>query len=269
MTVPADGKLHKVISPDGTSIAARVWGDGPPLVLVHGTTADHSRWFTVSDELAAHFTLYGVDRRGRGSSGDAETYAIEREFDDVAALVDSIGGPVFLLGHSFGALCSLEAATRTANVDRLVLYEPPIPTGIEVYPIGSIEQVEQLVSDGKREEALIVFMRDVVLMTESDLERLRSLPAWQARIAAARTLAREERASEGYAFDRRRFASVTVPTLLLLGGASPEFLTRGTRLLSDTLPNVRLSVMPEQAHAAMDTGPDLFLKAVLGFLLER
>ena len=113
-----------VTSKDGTPIAYWRSGEGPPLVLVHGTTADHSRWTPVLPAFEQRFTVCAVDRRDRGGSGDSEDYSIEREFEDVAAVVDSIGEPVDLLGHSYGAVCALEAALLTRNVHKLVLYEP-------------------------------------------------------------------------------------------------------------------------------------------------
>src|SRR5207253_10380171 len=116
-------------SKDGTRIAFARSGDGPPLVLVHGTTADHTRWAPILGELEARFTVHAMDRRGRGGSGDAQDYSLEKEFDDIVAVVDSIGEPVHLLGHSYGALCSLEASLLTKNIRKLVLYEPPIATG--------------------------------------------------------------------------------------------------------------------------------------------
>src|SRR5687767_12504745 len=119
----------RVASQDGTSIAVQVTGRGAPLLLVHGTTADHSRWTPLLPALEARFTVHAMDRRGRGESGDAADYSLVREFEDVAAVVDAIGGPVNLLGHSYGALCSLEAALRTSNLRKLILYEPPIPLG--------------------------------------------------------------------------------------------------------------------------------------------
>src|SRR5262245_15334434 len=104
--------MDHVTSRDGTPIGYERSGQGPPLILVHGTTADHSRWAPVLPALSERFTVSAVDRRGRGASGDAPIYAIEREFEDVAALVDAVGGPVYLLGHSYGALCALEGARR-------------------------------------------------------------------------------------------------------------------------------------------------------------
>src|SRR3712207_1323335 len=115
-----------VTSKDGTPIAYRRSGEGPPLVLVHGTAADHSRWRPVLPAFEQSFTVYAIDRRGRGGSGDSDDYAIEREFEDVAAVVDSFGEPANLLAHSYGALCALEAALLTTNVRKLVLYDPGI-----------------------------------------------------------------------------------------------------------------------------------------------
>src|SRR5215212_10319251 len=109
-----------VTSKDGTTIAYWRSGHGEPLVLVHGTTADHSRWAPVLPELEKHFSVCAIDRRGRGGSGDSDAYALEREFEDVAAVVDSFGEPAFLLGHSYGALCALEASVLARNVRKLV-----------------------------------------------------------------------------------------------------------------------------------------------------
>ena len=120
------------ISDDGTLIGYWRTGEGPPLILVHGTSADHTRWDPVLPTLAEHFTVYAIDRRGRGESGDAADYSLESEVEDVVAVVDSIGAPVSLLGHSYGAVCSLEASQRSERVRKLVLYEPPLPTSIKI-----------------------------------------------------------------------------------------------------------------------------------------
>jgi pimeloyl-ACP methyl ester carboxylesterase len=123
--------MEHIRSKDGTAIAYKKSGVGPPLVLVHGATADHTRWAPILPLLEPRFTVYAMDRRGRGQSGDQTgdqaDYAIEREFDDVAALVDSLAEPAVLLGHSYGGICSLEASLRTSNLRKLILYEPPIP----------------------------------------------------------------------------------------------------------------------------------------------
>ena len=144
--------MQTIYSRDGTLIAYQRSGQGSPLVLVHGTTADHTRWTPVLPMFERYYTVYAVDRRGRGESGDAEHYTIEQEFDDIVAVVNSIDEPVHLLGHSYGAICSLEAARRTTRVKKLILYEPPIPTGIEIYPHEVVNRIQVLLDAGKREE---------------------------------------------------------------------------------------------------------------------
>jgi pimeloyl-ACP methyl ester carboxylesterase len=256
-----------VISRDGTRIACWLSGGGPPLVLLHGTGGDHTRWGPVLAGFQEHFTVCAVDRRGRGGSGDSGSYSIEREFEDVAAVVDSFDETVNLLGHSYGGICALEASLLTNNLRRLVLYEPPaVPSG--VYPPGFIERLESLIHRGKREEALVAFMTEVVKLPEAEVEMMRALPAWQGRIAAAHTLAREARVDESYKLDPRRLASMSVPTLILQGGDSPSFLTLSNQAVHAALPNSRIVVMPGQQHVAMDTATELFVAEVLSFLLE-
>ena len=261
--------MQKVTSRDGTSIAYWRSGQGSPLVLVHGTSADHTRWRTVLPALEERFTVYAVDRRGRGESGDSDEYAIEREFEDVASVVDSIREPVNLLGHSYGALCSLEAALLTSNIRKLILYEPPIPVGIEIFTPGIIDKLQALLDAGDRDGVVATFMREVARVRPEDLKLLQSLPAWKARVAAAHTIPREERATRDYSFDPQRFSRLNTSTLLLIGGDSPPFLKAGNEALQRVLPDCRTVVMPGQQHAAMDTGTELFVTEVLRFLEER
>ena len=258
--------METITSTDGTMIAYQRSGVGPPLVLVHGTTADHTRWVPVLPAFEQHFTVYAVDRRGRGGSGDAEQYAIEREFDDIVALVNSIEEPVFLLGHSYGAICSLEAARRTSHLRKLVLYEPPIPTGFEIYPHEVLSRIQALLDEGDREGALITFMQDIVHVPPHEMEILRSAPSWQARIAAAHTIPREMRGSNEYVFEPARFSSMTTSTLLLLGGDSPVFFKAAIEAVHAALPECQVVVMPGQQHTAMNTAPELFTREVLEFL---
>jgi pimeloyl-ACP methyl ester carboxylesterase len=239
------------------------------VVLIHGTSADHTRWRTVLPALEGRFTVYAVDRRGRGESGDSDEYAIEREFEDVASVVDSIDEPVNLLGHSYGGLCSIEAALLTSNIRKLVLYEPPIPVGIEIYPPDTINKLQALLDAGDRDEVVSAFMSDIAKVRPNDLKLLQSLPAWKARVAAAHTIPRELRAVPGYSFDAQRFSKLKTPTLFLLGGDSPPFLKAGSEALQPVLPNCRTVVMSGQQHAAMDTGTELFVTEVLRFLEER
>jgi len=234
--------------------------------LIHGTSADHTRWRTVTPALEERFTVYAVDRRGRGASGDSNRYAIEREFEDVASVVDSIDGPVNLLGHSYGALCSLEASLLTSKIRKLILYEPPIPVGLEIYPPAIVGKLQALLDASDREGVVTTFMGEIAQVRPNDLRLLQSLPAWKARVASAHTISRELQADRDYTFDARRFSGLKTPTLLLIGGDSPWFLKAGNEALQRVLPDCRTIVMPGQQHAAMDTGTELFVSEVLRFL---
>src|SRR5215203_4902907 len=256
--------METITSKNGTAIAYRRSGEGPPLVLVHGAAADHGRWRPVLPAFEERFTVYAIDRRGRGGSGDAEGYAIEREFEDVAAVVDAIGEPVNLLGHSYGALCSLEVALRSRSVCKLVLYEPPVDvTGEGIYPPGVVDRMEAMLDAGDRDGVIVTTMREVAGVSPEVVEYMRSLPVWQARLAAAHTIPRELRASGAYRFDPERFGDLGVPTLLLLGGESPAIFGEAERAVDETLPDSRIVVMPAQGHSAMDTATDLFTTEVL------
>jgi pimeloyl-ACP methyl ester carboxylesterase len=257
-----------VTSADGTTLACWRSGEGPPLVLVHGTAADHSRWMPVLPAFEERFAICAVDRRGRGGSGDAEGYAIEREFEDVAAAVDSLGEPVNLLGHSYGALVSLEAALLTEKVRRLVLYDPGIEVaGEEIYAPKVIERLEALLEAGDRDGVVATTMREVAGLPPETVEHMRSQPTWQARVAAAHTIPRELRAVKAYGFDPGRFGGLGVSTLVLSGGDSPAALRKAAEAVAEALPDSRAFVMPGQGHAAMDTGTDLFTSEVLRFTM--
>jgi pimeloyl-ACP methyl ester carboxylesterase len=255
-----------VKSADGTTIACWRSGEGPPLVLVHGTAADHSRWMPVLPAFEERFAVCAVDRRGRGGSGDAEGYAIEREFEDVAAAVDSLGGPVNVLGHSYGALVALEAALLTENVRKLVLYDPGIEVaGEEIYAPEVIGRLEALLEAGDRDGVVATTMREVAGLPPETVEYMRSQPVWQARVAAAHTIPRELRAVKAYGFDPGRFGDLGVPTLVLSGGESPAALGKAAEAVDEALPDSLAFVMSGQGHAAMDTGTDLFTTEVLRF----
>jgi pimeloyl-ACP methyl ester carboxylesterase len=253
-----------VASRDGTPIAVWRSGEGTPLVLVHGATADHTRWAPVLPALEARFTVLAVDRRGRGRSGDAPTYSIDREYEDVAAVVEWAGDGVFLLGHSYGGVCSLEAARLTDRIEKLVLYEPPL--GFVGSPPEVVDRLDELLEAGEPEELVTFFMRKVVGVPPEEVDFLRSLPTWQARVAAAGTIPREERSNREYEFEPDRFSDVHVPTLFLLGSESPALFQNAAAAVDAALPSCRLVSLPGQRHAAMDTAPELFAAEVLGFL---
>jgi pimeloyl-ACP methyl ester carboxylesterase len=261
--------MDRIRSEDGTEIAFRRSGKGSPVVLVHGAAADHSRWTPILPLLEEHFTVYAVDRRGRGQSGDTEPYAVQREFEDIAAVVDSIGGAVDLLGHSFGAVCCLEAALRTTNIRKLILYEPPPPGVGGTLPPASAARMQTMLDSGDRDGVISTFLLEIAALPSHEVELMRSLPAWGGRVAAAHTILREINLLEGHPqFDAQRFSPLQIPTLLLLGGDSRAFYKDSIENIHAMLPNSRIVILPGQQHVAMNTAPDLFVREVLSFLLE-
>ncbi|MFD2091872.1 alpha/beta fold hydrolase [Blastococcus deserti] len=255
--------VEYAISRDGTPIGFRRSGHGPGLVLVHGTSADASRWDPLLPRLEPAVTVYAVDRRGRGASGDGPDYSLAAEADDLVAVIEAAGAPVDVLGHSYGALCAVEAARLTTGIRRLVLYEPAVR---DLAPPGFTDRLEELARAGRREDVVTMLLRDLAGLTEKQLTEVRALPSWAGRVAAAHTVAREQRAEEGYRFQPARFAGVKVPTLMLTGTESPPEMQESTSLLASALPDVRVRRLAGQGHAAMQTAPDLFLREVLGFL---
>jgi len=255
-----------ITSADGTRIAYWRSGEGTPLVLVHGTAADHGRWRPVMLAFEQRFSVVAVDRRGRGGSGDSDGYEIKREFEDVAAVVDSLGEPAFLLGHSYGGLVALEAALLTGNVRKLLLYDPGIEVaGQEIYQHEVIERLEALLEAGDRDGVVATTMREVAGLPPETVEHMRSQPVWQARVAAAHTIPRELQAVKAYGFDPERFGDLGVPTLVLIGSDSPAALRKAGEVVDEALPDSRAFVMSGQGHAAMDTGTDLFTTEVSRF----
>jgi pimeloyl-ACP methyl ester carboxylesterase len=258
--------METVASPDGTRIAYWRNGSGPCLVLIHGTSANHTRWASISPRFEEHFTVAAVDRRGRGGSGDGAEYAIDREFEDIAAVVNAHDAPVLLFGHSYGAMCALEAALQTERLAGLILYEPPhIVDDETLYAPGQLDRLDALLAAGDRDGTVSAFFTEVVGVPLEQMAIVRSSPAWPGRVAAAHTIVRECHAEESYRLPLDRIRRLTIPVLLLLGGDSPPFFGKVRGVLEETLPDIRTVVMPGQGHMAMDTGPDLVVKAVLDF----
>jgi pimeloyl-ACP methyl ester carboxylesterase len=259
-----------VISKDGTRIGCLVEGRGDPLLLVHGTSADATRWGPVMPALAERFTVHAMHRRGRGTSADSRDdgdYSVAREAEDIAAVVDALVGlgPVKVVGHSYGALSSLEALLHSTNIEALVVYEPPVPTGTPVYPAGTAEDLEARLAAGDREGVVESFFRRILGMNDAELANVRALPSWQGRVEAAHTLAREVRATDRYVWDRARFIDVgrKVPLTLLIGGASHPIARAMSELVAESFVRHRLVELAGQKHVAMDTAPDVFVREVL------
>ncbi len=264
-----------VESRDGVGIAVFEAGatDGakPPLVLVHGATSDHTTFRAVAPAFGRTRRLWAIDRRGRGGSGDAGAYSIELEFDDVAAVAEAAaresGGPVDVLGHSYGGRCALGASLRTAAIRRVVAYESaPLPEGASYRPRGLLEQVREALARDDNEAALSKFLAGIVGMSDEALDRYRAEPVWPARVAAAHTILREIEAEVTAPAGLDALAAVAVPVLLIVGGTSRSPFGIGTDALANRLADATVVRIDDAAHAAHHTHVPEFVAAVEAFL---
>jgi pimeloyl-ACP methyl ester carboxylesterase len=255
----------EIESPDGTRIGCEVIGDGPPLLAIHGTTADRGRWAAVRDGLAERFRLHLMDRRGRGlSAAEAEgPYSIDREADDIRALVAAIGEPVALLVHSYGATCALAAATDCPGIARMLAYEPAFGVS-EDFPVDAVPEMEAALERGDREAALEAFFRRALHLDDAAIEARRATPMWEARLAAVHTLPREVLAAD--AFRAADLAAIGPRLRFLLGTESPGHLHASTWAAHAAAPGSELRELPGHAHDAMDADPALFVSEVEAWL---
>ncbi|HEX6116076.1 MAG TPA: alpha/beta hydrolase [Solirubrobacterales bacterium] len=264
-----DASREQVTSADGTRIGFERMGQGPPLVAIHGGVADRTRWLAVAGALAEAHTLILLDRRGRGLSADEAEggYALGREVDDLDAVIAAVGGSARVLAHSYGGLVALEAMASGSALERAVIYEPAFDTpGQETFPPTILGRVDELIGAGEREAALELFFREVVGADDAMISSLKETPVWAARVAAVHTITREGVVVRDVGFDPGRFADLNVPVRLLIGSESPEPLKASTRAAHAAVPGSELVELEGQGHAAMDTGTEAFLSAVLEFL---
>jgi pimeloyl-ACP methyl ester carboxylesterase len=259
--------METILSTDGTLIAYKKTGTGMPLVMVHGTNGSHAHWNLCLPLLTQHFTIYAMERRGRGQSGDTSEYSIEREYEDIVALAASINGPVDIFGHSFGAACVLGAAQKIPNLRRMILYEPPMLQEQQSPQRAMLlDRMEQMLIDGQREQVVITLLRDMLSVPQPMLDRIQTMPNWTSQVEAAHTIPRELRQSHCYAPDLKALEQITNPILFLLGEQSPAFFRQTSETLQVHIPNSQISVLPGQQHSAMLTAPDLFAKEIIRFL---
>jgi pimeloyl-ACP methyl ester carboxylesterase len=252
---------------DGMSIAVWVDGDGPALVLVHGSIADHTTFAPFVDVLRNQFTTFAMDRRGFGASGDSAEYTIEQDFADVAAVVDAVaarsGGPVALWGHSYGANGAMGGASMTDNVSHLILYEPSF--GLP-YPPGSIEAVEAALERGDHDAAITAVLVDILELSDEEIDGFRSSPLWPVRLAAAPTIPRECRAEQDWVYRPGQFAAISAPTLMLAGTDSVPAIRDATELARDAIPDAMVHVLEGHAHFAHKTDPAMVTDLIAAFV---
>ena len=246
--------MNRVTSKDGTPIAFEPSGEGPPLVIVGGALTDRHTAATQAGLLAPTFTVYTFDRRGRGDSGDTPPYAVEREVEDIQALVEDAGGTAFALGHSSGAVLALEATAATPGITKLAMYEPPfiIDDSRPPLPDDYVRHLEELSASDRRGEAVEYFMTTGVGIPIEAIPSMKESPFWPSLEAMAHTISYDGRIMGdnmvGEPLRGDRWSSVTIPTLVIDGGASPPSLGSAAQALVDVLPNARRLTMEGQTH---------------------
>lgn len=258
-------ELLTVESKDGTPIGVECAGSGPTLLFVHGGVGDRTRWTPMFPLLREKFTTCAMDRRGRGASGDSSEYSLSKEAEDVAAVVSSRSGPVFVFGHSYGAVAALEATFLTDRIARLMLYEPPLHEPV-ANNLAVADKVEAMVGKGELEQAFITFQAEIVKQSPEEIARMKTRPTWGRLVASIAVHPRQMRALSAYRFDAGRMKSVTIPTLLLMGEhtASPH-ARKSIAMLRESLPDSTLVVLENQQHNAMDGGREALARAILEF----
>jgi pimeloyl-ACP methyl ester carboxylesterase len=256
--------IQTVTSRDGTTLAADVTGSGPALVLICGGSVDRGSNVGLAAALSNDFTVWNFDRRGRGDSSDTPPYAVEREIEDVEAVIEAAGGHAHLYGTSSGAGLALEVAAAGANVDRLVLWEPPYsidPAGRP--PRDSAERLERMVAEGRRDDAATFFMVEMVGLPADFAAFARTQPWWQGQLALAHTLAYDARIMGDYSVPTEKAARVTAPTLILTGGSSFALFRPTAEALVAAMPNARSAILDGQEH---NVDPTVLGPAMTDFL---
>jgi pimeloyl-ACP methyl ester carboxylesterase len=244
--------MKTVTSKDGTLIAYEQLGSGRPVILVDGALC--SRAFGPMPELAKllapHFTVINYDRRGRNESGDTQPYSPEREIEDIEALIEATGGPVFLAGISSGAALALGAAAAGLNIKKLALYEAPYmvdKAGHQPPPDAEV-QLKAMIAAGRRGDAVKFFMKDMVGIPAFFVFIMRIMPIFSKLKAVAHTLPYDAAVMNGFVLPVQKAASVKVPTLVGGGEKSPASMQNSVKQLADTIPGSELKMFKGQTH---------------------
>ena len=261
--------MNTVTSKDGTTIAFDTSGKGPPLLVVGGALNDRHAAATLAGLLASSFTVYAYDRRGRGDSGDTPSYAVEREVEDLQALVEDAGGTASAFGHSSGAVLALEAAAATPGITKLVLYEPPfiVDDSRPPLPDDYVSHLKELAATDRRGDAVEYFMTSGVGVPAEAMPSIRESPYWPSLEAVAHTLWYDGvimgDTMVGKPLSAERWSAVAIPTLVIDGGASPPSLRNAVQALVDVLPNAQRLTLEGQTH---DVDPTVLTPVLVEFL---
>jgi pimeloyl-ACP methyl ester carboxylesterase len=246
--------MRTAVSADGTTIAYEVSGSGPPLVIVDGAMCyrDSGPSRPLAAELAADFTVYVYDRRGRGESQNAECTP-EREVEDLEAVVKEAGGTAYVFGSSSGAMLALEAAHAGVGMTKLAMYEPPLIVDDTHAPAPSaaLAEMRAMVAEDRRGDAVTAFMKSVDV-PGFGIVMMRLLPAWKKLKGVAHTLPNDlallDGLRQGRPLPADRWTTAAVPTLVADGGKSPDYMRNSAAAMAAVLPNARHETVPGQTH---------------------
>lgn len=240
----------KTISADGTSIAYQITGEGPVVILVSGAMSTGGTVAPLAVPLSDRFRVVAYDRRGRGESGDTAPYTVEREVEDLAALIEAVGGEAALCGVSSGGALVLDAAASGLPVRQVAVYEVPFADFLEG---GAAQQAEytanlaEALAQGRRGDAVELFLR-LTGMAEQTIQGARQSPMWAGMEAIAPSLAYDNAVMGDGLVPRERLASITAPLLAVAGGASPSWMREATRTIAETVPEGTYRSLEGQTH---------------------
>jgi pimeloyl-ACP methyl ester carboxylesterase len=244
--------MKTVVSADGTKITFDQTGEGPPAILVVGAFNDRATGAPLAKALASRFTVLNYDRRGRGASGDTQPYAVEREVEDLEALIREVGGAARVFGYSSGGNLALEAAARGLNITKLALYEAPFMVGDDDSrprpPKDMARQLAKLVASGRRGDAVELFQTRMVGIPDQVVVQMRNAPFRPGLEATAHTLVYEATIVGDLTLPTAQLKSIKVPTLVIYGGASPAFMGTGAKALAKALPEAHVRALEGQSH---------------------
>lgn len=243
--------MNKVVSKDGTTIAYDKVGEGPVVIIVLGALNSRKTGAKLAKMLAPHFTAISYDRRGRGNSTDTAPYAPEREVEDLAAVIDDVGGSVYLYGHSSGAAIAMQTAKKLPKqVKKLAVYEAPYVLNADELKATKDydEQLKKLLAAGKNGDAVALFIKHVGV-SDKQIAALQRMPMWKGLVAMAPTLAYDsDTLGEGYALPKALLTGITTPTLVMHGGKGSESMRGTAEAISKTIPKAKLLTLEGETH---------------------
>ncbi len=263
--------MNTITAKDGTKIAFDKVGSGPAVIVVDGalTTRSSGSKPQLVGLLSHHLSVYTYDRRGRGDSGDTVPYAIDREIEDIEALIEESGGNAFLYGHSSGAALAFEAASKLGGkVKALAMYEAPYNDDPEAQKAWREYrgQLSELLDAGRYGDAVALFMKLVGVPAEQ-ISRMRGAPIWPVFEALGSSLAHDHLGvmGETAAVPLTRVSQLATPVLVMSGGASYPFMNTTALALSKAFPNGKLRTLHEETH---DVSPETLAPVLTSFFGE-